>query len=780
MPPAIHPLAKNAHCIFVKRMDPRVKPAGDGCAANSCVHHLLSPASASDARRRLASIAAARACTLLIQASAGARALGASSASSATAPARSPRAALASLRATTAAASLPGASSTRRRRTSFSAFSCSRPSTPSGGGATAACSAGASAENWRASVAAAGTPERANGSSAARSLGSAPSAFAAASSAAEASPRSTAALSAVAASASRTARSPRSAACSLRSTAATRLAKASTSLRSTTAGGFCASSASSAAPASARTRASRPTARASSLRRPRTPTASAIVFTSVASVATRAASAGSLAPTGGAAPPASSLATRPATSSSAFGSALGGGAREASSGSPNSRPARRASSALTPLSRLMNRLTSPSTPSTMPTPATATPSQVTADGSPRRGGLGGASGGGLPGTSGGSGLEGSSLEGVAGEASMRALLSPYRALRCFCDSRLIRRTNTQSRADARRCRSRFPAANLCAVWAMTGRQTRCTPLPLVGRGGGWGSCGSFAGGAVVISQHHPPPQPSPTRGEGAHRVWGGSRPRVRQRHHVEISRRPDEVDHGGLVRPQREADGGGAGGGERLRDLARETKVHQRERALEHAGARGAIEIGLRAAAGKMQDAVERTLRQRHRNVRRKALDLDRAISDRRQQWHAARGKIAGAVLAREIEERRGMLGEARAQQRGEIVRVAVGALDRAEARGARRLGGVAADREGGKRGELVPPGMSGDGARGVGARHHHRAQRLAREFDLDGVDAQQRRERDLVAARAQASGGALPVMLRPGHQQTHAVTRSLTRHCRA
>src|SRR5262249_47967506 len=99
-------------------------------------HHLLSPESASDARRRLASIAAAPPCTLWIQASAGARALGASSASSATAPARSPRAALASLRATTAAASLPGASSTRRRRTSFSAFSCSRPSTPSGGGAT--------------------------------------------------------------------------------------------------------------------------------------------------------------------------------------------------------------------------------------------------------------------------------------------------------------------------------------------------------------------------------------------------------------------------------------------------------------------------------------------------------------------------------------------------------------------------------------------------------------------------------------------------------------------
>src|SRR6516164_6334122 len=622
-------------------MDCRVKPGNDGWRLS----HLFSPASASEARRRLASIAAMRACTLLIQASTGARAFGGSSPSSATAPARSPRAALASLRATTAAASLPGASSMRRMRTSFSAFSCSRPSTPSGGGAPAACSAGATSENWRASVAAAGTPERANGSSAARSLGSAPSAFAAASSAAKASPRSTAALSAVAASASRTARSLRSAAFSLRSTVATRLAKASTSLRSTAAGGFCASSEISAAPASARTRASRPTASASSLRRPRTPTASAIAFSSVSSAATRAASAGSLAPTGGAAPTASSLATRPATSSSAFGSALGGGAREASSRNPNSRPARRASSALTPLSRLMNRLTSPSTPSTRPTPATATPSQVTADGGPRRHGV---SGGGLPGTSGGSGLlaaseggglEGSSLEGVAGEASMRALLSPYRAARLPCP----------------------------AFGPLLRHLRRCSP-----------------------SRH---------RQVGLLRTIRGM--------FVRASRRPDELNHGRLVGARREADGGGAGGGERLRHLAGETKVHERERALVRAGARGAIEIGLRAAAGKMQDAVERALRQRHRNVRRKALDLDRAISDHRHQRHAARGKIAGAVLAGEIEERRGMLVETRAQQRGEIVLVAVGALDLAEARGARGLGGVAADGECGQHDERVASGMA-------------------------------------------------------------------------
>src|SRR5262249_122006 len=74
------------------------------------------------------------------------------------------------------------------------------------------------------------------------------------------------------------------------------------------------------------------------------------------------------------------------------------------------------------------------------------------------------------------------------------------------------------------------------------------------------------------------------------------------------------------------------------------------EGAPEHAGAGGAIEIGLRAGAGKMQDAVERPPRQRHRDRRREALDLDRAINHRGQERHAARGKIAGAVLAGEIE----------------------------------------------------------------------------------------------------------------------------------
>src|SRR5262249_4327366 len=129
------------------------------------------------------------------------------------------------------------------------------------------------------------------------------------------------------------------------------------------------------------------------------------------------------------------------------------------------------------------------------------------------------------------------------------------------------------------------------------------PPPLAGEG--WGGGGTHAPGWA------PPPYTSPAGG-------GGNAPTVRQQQ----SRHSDELDHGRLVRLRREADGGGAGGGERLRDLAGETKVHQRERALEHAGAGGTIEIGLRAAARKMQEPVEGTPRPRHPNVPRKALHL--------------------------------------------------------------------------------------------------------------------------------------------------------------
>src|SRR5262249_7905618 len=54
--------------------------------------------------------------------------------------------------------------------------------------------------------------------------------------------------------------------------------------------------------------------------------------------------------------------------------------------------------------------------------------------------------------------------------------------------------------------------------------TRCAPLPLVGRGWGWGSRDSCAGGAIVISPHHPLPSPPPQGGrEQTSARGGGSR-----------------------------------------------------------------------------------------------------------------------------------------------------------------------------------------------------------------------------------------------------------------
>ena len=107
------------------------------------------------------------------------------------------------------------------------------------------------------------------------------------------------------------------------------------------------------------------------------------------------------------------------------------------------------------------------------------------------------------------------------------------------------------------------------------------------------------------------------------------------------------------------------------------------------------------------------------------------------------------AVVITSANAARAIARHSRREALTALTAFAVGALDLAEAYGARRLGGVAPDRECGQRDERVAPGMARDGARSVRARDHHRAQRLAREFEIDGLDAHERRERDVVAARA-------------------------------
>ena len=89
-----------------------------------------------------------------------------------------------------------------------------------------------------------------------------------------------------------------------------------------------------------------------------------------------------------------------------------------------------------------------------------------------------------------------------------------------------------------------------------------------------------------------------------------------------------------------------SGGGKRLGNLARQAIMQRRKRALENAHAPGAIEIGLRAAPRKMQDAVELALHQRRRDNRRKAFDLDGAVDHHRPDGHAGKREVAGTILA--------------------------------------------------------------------------------------------------------------------------------------
>ena len=200
--------------------------------------------------------------------------------------------------------------------------------------------------------------------------------------------------------------------------------------------------------------------------------------------------------------------------------------------------------------------------------------------------------------------------------------------------------------------------------------------------------------------------------------------------------------------------------------------MNQRQRRLEQAGSAGAIEIGLGGAAGKMRDAVEAALRHGFFHVRRKPPGLDRAIDHRGEHAQSALGEIerAGAVLARKIEQRQLRAGKPRAQELREVALVAVGAVHVAKACSARGLRAVAAGGEGGQRREPPARRMRRDGARGIGAGHHHGGERLVRKRDVERLHPQQRRHQHRVAVRAQGSGGALAIGLSPRDQEAHAL----------
>jgi hypothetical protein len=212
----------------------------------------------------------------------------------------------------------------------------------------------------------------------------------------------------------------------------------------------------------------------------------------------------------------------------------------------------------------------------------------------------------------------------------------------------------------------------------------------------------------------------------------------------------------------------------RLGHLARQAKMQGLKRAGEEAGTAGAVDVGLRAAPGKMQDAVDLPRRKRARGRCGKALGRDHAIDHRGDDRGGRLCKLdlAGAILAREIKKRPRARRQPGAQQLGEIVAIAIRALYVAKADGLRGLRGVTADREGGKLCELGAPGVGTDRARGVGAGHHHRGVGLLRDGAIERLHAQHGSEQDVVPARAQRARRALAVGGRPGYEKPHVFTR--------
>ena len=123
-----------------------------------------------------------------------------------------------------------------------------------------------------------------------------------------------------------------------------------------------------------------------------------------------------------------------------------------------------------------------------------------------------------------------------------------------------------------------------------------------------------------------------------------------------------------------------------------------------------------------MQDTVDLPLSQRAGDGFGEARGLDHAIDNCGDEGDSGRRKlaIAGAVFTGEVEERLGGRAEPIAKDRGKGDAVALRALHVGKSGDAGGLCGMGADREGGELCEAGASGVAGDGARRVGAGHHH------------------------------------------------------------
>ncbi len=196
------------------------------------------------------------------------------------------------------------------------------------------------------------------------------------------------------------------------------------------------------------------------------------------------------------------------------------------------------------------------------------------------------------------------------------------------------------------------------------------------------------------------------------------------------------------------------------------------QRRLRNVLARSASQIGFRAAPREMQHAVDFARSKRGRNGGGQALRGARAIDFDDAQLDAAAckrfGEIAGAIPARQMQQH-GVAGKSADGEARKILRIAVRGGDIGEARLARGLRSVSADREDREGAQFGEPGMRRDRAGRIRAGHHQRVPGRRAEIGVaDRLDLQQGRDPHLMPARAQYGRRAVRIRFRPGDQQPH------------
>ena len=145
---------------------------------------------------------------------------------------------------------------------------------------------------------------------------------------------------------------------------------------------------------------------------------------------------------------------------------------------------------------------------------------------------------------------------------------------------------------------------------------------------------------------------------------------------------------------------------------------------------------------------------------------IDRHGVDRQAALREIGGKIAGAVLAREIENPRGAI-EPSGDQIDQIAERALSRHGVGETGRPRGFRGSRADREAAQLRQFTTTRVRGERPRGIRAGHQHAIVGTGK-FRRDREHREQRRDQHLVSTRAQCFGGARCIGFGPRDEQAH------------